>query len=127
MVGPQDSTFADSCRTACSQITCSVMMEQVNLKYPHDWRLPIYLLWITTGLMGIFILFVPESPWYLARHGKKEQCLKVFKRLYGNIPEYNYEEEYAILEKTLHAERQLMELSNARPWNDIFKGPSLVR
>ena len=72
--------------------------------------------------MGICILFVPESPWYYARHGQKDKCIKVMRRLYGNIPEYDYEEEYAILAKTLEMERQLILASMATPWTDIFKG-----
>jgi SP family general alpha glucoside:H+ symporter-like MFS transporter len=50
----------------------SVMMQQLNQKHPDNYLLAMRILWAPIGLMIIFWVFVPESPWFHARRGNKE-------------------------------------------------------
>jgi hypothetical protein len=80
------------------------------------------------GPIGIMILFwvvVPESPWYHARRGDKRSALKSMHRLYGNIKDYNSEEEFGIIARTIQHENENMENGQAR-YKDVFKGINLV-
>lgn len=100
------------------------MMQQLNQKHPDDYLLAMRLLWIPVGLMIIFWVFVPESPWFHARHGNKEKALKAMKQLYGNVEGYDFEEEYGIIERTIEHEREV--LQEAPSYVHIFKGVNLV-
>lgn len=99
-------------------------MQQLNQKHPDNYLLAMRILWAPIGLMIVFWAFVPESPWFHARHGNKEQALKAMKQLYGGVKGYDYEEEYGIIERTIAHESSMLQ---GKPTiMDIFKGLNLV-
>ena len=49
------------------------------------------------------------------------------KRLYGNIPGINYEEEYEIIRRTLELERERLAENKATPFKDLFVGQNKYR
>ncbi|KEF55030.1 uncharacterized protein A1O9_08683 [Exophiala aquamarina CBS 119918] len=105
-------------------IVVAVMMQQLNQKHPDNYLLAMRILWAPIGLMIVFWAFVPESPWFHARHGNKEQALKAMKQLYGGVKGYDYEEEYGIIERTIAHESSMLQ---GKPTiMDIFKGLNLV-
>jgi hypothetical protein len=132
-------------RSNIGSIICSVMMQvslhqplaafssahglttfqQLNHKYPDNYLLAMRILWAPVGLMIVFWMFVPESPWFYARHGNKEKALKAMRQLYGGVPAYDYEEEYGIIERTIAHERAV--LKEVPSVIHIFKGLNLVR
>jgi hypothetical protein len=68
---------------------------------------------------------VPESPWYYAKRDNKEGAMKSLRQLYGNVPGFDFEEEYGIIRNTV-----LYEMGNmdSRPrLVDVFRGTNLVR
>lgn len=111
-------------RSNTGGIICSVMMQQLNQKHPDNYLLAMRLLWIPIGLMIIFWIFVPESPWFHARHGNKEKALKAMRQLYGNVKGYDFEEEYGIIARTIEHEREV--LQEAPSYTHVFKGLNLV-
>jgi hypothetical protein len=111
-------------RSNIGGIVCSVMMQQLNQKHPTNYLLAMRLLWIPIGLMIIFWIFVPESPWFHARRGNKEKALKAMRQLYGGVEGYDFEEEYGIIERTIEHERDFLE--EAPKYVHVFKGLNLV-
>ena len=100
------------------------MMQQLNQKHPDNYLLAMRILWVPIGLMIIFWIFVPESPWYHARRANKEAAMKAMRQLYGGVEGYDFEEEYGIIEKTIEHERFVLE--EAPKYIHIFKGLNLV-
>ena len=105
-------------------IICNAMIQVVNKKFPLFWQLPVYVVWGPVGAVLFFVAILPESPWYLARRGNKEAAFKALRRLYGNVPGFDVEEEYGIIESTLAHERQLNK--NDAKWRDIVTGLNWV-
>jgi SP family general alpha glucoside:H+ symporter-like MFS transporter len=101
------------------------MMQQLNQRHPNNYLLAMRILWAPIGLMIICWAFVPESPWFHARHGDKEKAMKAMKQLYGDVKGYDFEEEYGIIARTIEHERELLQEGKPR-YVHIFKGLNLV-
>jgi hypothetical protein len=56
---------------------------------PLNWLRAVYTQWIFIGLWIIGMVFLPESPWHLARQKKVEQAKKSMKRIYGHVAGYD--------------------------------------
>ncbi|KAH8819233.1 hypothetical protein F5884DRAFT_743652 [Xylogone sp. PMI_703] len=106
-------------------IICSVMMQQLNQSHPDNYLLAMRILWAPIGLMIVFWVFVPESPWFHARRGNKEKAMHAMKQLYGGVKGYDFEEEYGIIARTIEHEREL--LQDGPTYVHIFKGLNLKR
>lgn len=107
---------------ALATLMASIMMNFLTLAQPMNWHLPVYATWAPVGVMCLCFLVVPESPWFHARRGNKEKAFKSLKTLYGNIPDYDFEEEYGIIIKTIEHERDTIKRNKASGWTDLFKG-----
>lgn len=102
------------------------MMQVTNARYPLDYRVPIYVLWGPIGSLLIIYLVLPESPWYYGRKGDKQGAMKSFKRLYGGVPGFDFDEEYGIIERTIQHERRVLLESKNMDWSEVFRGLNLV-
>ena len=103
------------------------MLQQMNSIYPYDYKKPLYVVWGLSFIMLVCIIFIPESPWFLARHDRKEDCIKVLKRLYGTVEGYDADEEYGIIQRTLAHERFMLSQQSSASWKDLFTGRNLER
>jgi SP family general alpha glucoside:H+ symporter-like MFS transporter len=101
------------------------MMQQLNKTRPNDYLLAMRILWIPIGLMILFYIWIPESPWYHARRGEKEAAIKSLKSLYGGVKGYDFEEEYSIIERTIIHEKAV--LVHEPTYMDCFRGVDRVR
>jgi len=90
---------------------------------PWAWRVPLALQWIFPTPLIILLFFAPESPWWLVRHGKKEQALRSIQRL-GKESKQNAHEKLAMIERTVEIEAQL---GGAPTLLDLWKGTDLRR
>ncbi|ORY31052.1 general substrate transporter [Naematelia encephala] len=106
-------------------IIVAVMMQQLNVKHPDNYLIAMRVLWAPIGLMLLCWVFVPESPWFHARKGNKEGAMKSLKQLYGNVKGYDFEEEYAIIARTIEHERQV--LVHKPSYADVFRGTNRKR
>ncbi len=100
------------------------MMQQLNQRHPDNYLLAMRILWAPIGLMIICWMFIPESPWFYARHGKKEKAMKAMRQLYSGVKGYDFEEEYGIIARTIEHEREV--LQDEPKYIHIFKGLNLV-
>ena len=107
-------------------ITCAVMMNFINKRHPLDWLLPVYIEFGLVGLMLVCFLIIPETPWFYGRRGNKEKALRSMKRLYSNIPGYDFEEEYGIIVRSIEHEKELLAQAKGMAWSQIFRGANGV-
>ncbi|KAK9413184.1 putative methylmalonate-semialdehyde dehydrogenase (CoA acylating) [Seiridium unicorne] len=87
------------------------------------WRAPLALQWMFPTPLLILIFLAPESPWWLIRHGRKEEALRSVERL-GNKKAGNAQQSLAMIERTVKIEEQL---GGAPTLLDLFKGTDLRR
>ncbi|KAF3000669.1 hypothetical protein E8E13_000823 [Curvularia kusanoi] len=85
------------------------------------WRGPLALQWIFPVPLLAIIFFAPESPWWLVRHGKKEQALRSIKRL---GPQASADETLAMIERTVEIEAHI---EGNPSLLDLVKGVDLRR
>jgi len=111
---------------AVGGITASVMMTETAKHQPYYWQLPVYVEIGLIGLMGICFLAVPETPWFYGRRNNKEACFKTMRRLFGGVVDYDYEEEWGIIVRSIEHERALLAQSSAASWTSIFTGTNRV-
>ncbi|CAK7228866.1 hypothetical protein SCUCBS95973_007026 [Sporothrix curviconia] len=110
-------------------IIISAMMQQLNKKHPDEYLPAMRILWAPIGLMLVCWMFVPESPWFYARHGRRDAALAAMRKLYGGVPGYDFEAEYSIIARTIELERvHLQEATRGGPrYVDLFRGANLRR
>lgn len=111
-------------RSQLGGIVVSLMMQQLNQKHPDDYLIAMRVLWAPIGAMIFFWVIVPESPWYHARRGNRDAAMRSLRRLYGNIADYDFEEEYGIITHTIEHENAM--LGNRASYRDLFKGVNTV-
>jgi SP family general alpha glucoside:H+ symporter-like MFS transporter len=117
-----------SYRSSIFGIVFNVMLETLNKRFPFNWRVPLYVIWPMALVILAAIITIPESPWFYARRGNKEAACRSLTKLYGNIPGYNVEEEYGIIERTLAHERHVLEIGEGtESWLDLFRKGNLKR
>ncbi|OSS43334.1 hypothetical protein B5807_12036 [Epicoccum nigrum] len=89
------------------------------------WRGPLALQWIFPVPLLALIFFAPESPWWLVRHGKKEEALRSIKRL-GKTggTQATADETLAMIERTIEIEAHL---GGDPTLLDLVKGVDLRR
>lgn len=71
----------------------------------------------------ILIFLAPESPWWLARRGRKAEALRSVERL-GRKTKQNAVEKLAMIERTIEIEAQT---AGSPTLLDLFKGTDLRR
>lgn len=111
-------------RSNIGGIVVSVMMQQLNKKHPDNYLLAMRIIWAPVALMIVCWVFIPESPWFHARRGNKEQAMKSMKVLYGGIEGFDFEEEYGIIARTIEHEKEI--LAEKPSFRHVFKGLNLV-
>ncbi|KAK2598676.1 hypothetical protein N8I77_012071 [Diaporthe amygdali] len=88
-----------------------------------SWRIPLALQWIFPLPLMFIIWFAPESPYWLVRHGKKDQALRSLERL-GRKSKVNAQNELAMIERTVEIESKM---GGAPSLVDLVKGTDLRR
>lgn len=119
------SNIADL-RYAIGGIAASSMMSVTNTQQPYYWQLPVYIEMGLVGFMGLCFIFIPETPWYYGRRGNKDGCLKTMQRLYSNVDDYDKEQEWGIIERSIQHEKDIQAQSSALSWSAIFRGTNGV-
>jgi SP family general alpha glucoside:H+ symporter-like MFS transporter len=90
-----------------------------------SYRIPFGLQWAFATAILVGVLFAPESPWWLVRHGKLAEAKKVLLRLTERVqPDFNASETVAMMEHTNEVEKYLNPNTS---FVDCFKGTDLRR
>jgi len=83
------------------------------------WRIPIALGLIFAVILGVGILFMPESPRWLLRHDREEEARRALSRVYPSVGEgpNTVEGELREMKAGIIWERQQPKAT----WSDIFR------
>ncbi|PTU17961.1 hypothetical protein P175DRAFT_0486825 [Aspergillus ochraceoroseus IBT 24754] len=105
----------------------SIIVAAASLGYNNRmdqwaWRAPLALQWIFPTPLLILVFLAPESPWWLIRHGRKEEALHSIKRL--GSKSQNAQQSLAMIERTVEIEAQM---GSAPTLFDLVKGTDLRR
>ncbi|TVY84680.1 Galactose transporter [Lachnellula suecica] len=88
-----------------------------------QWRIPNGLSALWAIILGVSILFMPESPRFAYRMGRTEEARKNMGRLNGVDPFSRLiDEEISEIEEKLAAERE----GGDHPWHEVFTGPRML-
>lgn len=87
------------------------------------WRIPLGISFLWVLILGVGIMFFPESPRYDFRHGRVNNASKTMAKLYG-VPETHRVviEELAEIREKHHDEL----LCKDQKWWDMFTGPRMA-
>jgi MFS family permease len=98
------------------------------IKVPGNWRYILGSSLVFSTIMGIGILFMPESPRYLMHKGKPLEAYKVWRRIRG-IATHEAREEFFVMK--VSTEEEAAEVAAGRtnrfPWMDFFTKPRARR
>ncbi|KAF2644926.1 plastidic glucose transporter 4 [Massarina eburnea CBS 473.64] len=95
---------------------------------PGSWRYILGSSLVFSTIMGVGILFMPESPRYLMHKGKPLEAFKVWKRIRGTVT-HESREEFFIMKVSTEAEQAEVAAgrTNRFPWMDFFTKPRARR
>ncbi|KAK6001152.1 hypothetical protein QM012_003235 [Aureobasidium pullulans] len=96
---------------------------------PGNWRYILGSSLLFSTIMGIGMLYMPESPRYLMHKGKPVEAFKVWKRIRG-IESLDSREEFYVMKMSQEQEDE--EVANGRgnskyPWLDLITEPRARR
>ncbi|KAI4644972.1 hypothetical protein J4E93_005771 [Alternaria ventricosa] len=95
---------------------------------PGNWRYILGSSLVFSTIMGIGILFMPESPRYLMHKGKPLEAFKVWKRIRGTATHEAREEFFVMKVSTEMEEAEVAAgRTNRFPWMDFFTKPRARR
>ncbi|ODN95190.1 MFS transporter, SP family, general alpha glucoside:H+ symporter [Cryptococcus wingfieldii CBS 7118] len=90
------------------------------------YRIPYAVQWIWPPLILIGVIFAPESPWWLIRHGRIEEAKKSLLRLASpkKDPSFDVNEQADLIRHTTELEK---DITSGASYLDCFKGVDLRR
>jgi MFS family permease len=100
----------------------------IFIKVPGNWRYILGSSLVFSTIMGIGILFMPESPRFLMHKGKTLEAFKVWKRIRGTATHEAREEFFVMKVSTEMEEAEVAAgRTNRFPWMDFFTKPRARR
>ena len=90
-----------------------------------SWRIPLGITFLWGLVLGLGILFFPESPRFDYRNGRVDRARRTMSKLYG-VPENHrvIVHEIAEIQEQLDAEQGAR--GGIRGWLEMFKGPRMA-
>lgn len=105
----------------------AVVLREINAKNPLNYKLALYTQFGVIGLSTIIFVFLPETPWWLARRGKVDQARKVLDRTYKGVPGYDSDREMGIILASIEQQRKWDAETDALGPFAMLKGLNLKR
>jgi MFS transporter, SP family, general alpha glucoside:H+ symporter len=101
-----------------------VLRGLINLQSEWSYRIPFALQWMWAVPILVGVIFAPESPWWLVRHGELKKAKKALLRLTKKGVNFNADETIQLMKKTNEVEKSLTAGSS---YLDCFRGVNLRR
>jgi hypothetical protein len=91
------------------------------ISVPGNWRYILGSSLVFSTIMGVGILFMPESPRYLMHKGKPLEAYKVWRRIRG-VATHEAREEFFVMKLSTEEEEREVAVgrTNRFPWMDFF-------
>ncbi|ATY58282.1 MFS alpha-glucoside transporter [Cordyceps militaris] len=109
------------------QLISAIAAKIMTTSNPHQWKPLIAAEFLFTGILAIAMPFVPESPIYHARKYRHDKAKKCMLQLYGNVPDYDVEHEYKVIQHGIEVERRINHLREGVTFCDLFRGVNWKR
>lgn len=78
---PYLTTYVNLCWVTGQLISTGVLRGLLNRSDQWAWRIPYAIQWIWPIPIIVGVLFAPESPWWLIRHGRHEDAIRSLRAL----------------------------------------------
>jgi SP family sugar:H+ symporter-like MFS transporter len=88
-----------------------------------SWRIPMGISFIWVLILGVGIIFFPESPRYDYRHGRVVEAKRTMTKLYGVSDNHRIVAEELAEIKEKHEEELLHQ---NQKWWEMFRGPRMT-
>ena len=105
-------------------IGAGVLQSFINRSDNWAWRIPFAIQWLWPPFLILLAVFMPESPWWLVRHGKYAQAEKTVTQLMAKSERPQARSIVAMMIHTNNLER---EITRGVSYVDCFKGVDLRR
>jgi SP family general alpha glucoside:H+ symporter-like MFS transporter len=120
------TTYVNLCWVMGQLIASGVLRGMVERNDQWGYRIPFALQWMWPIPIIIGTALAPESPWWLVRHGRREEAKTSLLRLTSldKNPDFNADDTIAMMEHTNALEKAA---SEGTAYKDCFKGSDLRR
>ncbi|OKL58259.1 hypothetical protein UA08_06457 [Talaromyces atroroseus] len=78
---PYLTTYVNLCWVTGQFISTGVLRSLLGRTDEWAWRIPYAIQWVWPVPIIIGVLFAPESPWWLVRHGRSEEAIRSLRSL----------------------------------------------
>jgi sugar porter (SP) family MFS transporter len=91
----------------------------------NQWRVSLGIQIVPAGILGMLILFFPESPRWLIDHGRLDEGLKTLAQLHanGDVTDPWVRAEFDQIQETIHVEHE----ASAKSYTELFTDRSSFR
>jgi MFS family permease len=112
---------------ALGQVASAIALEVLEQTAPWEFRRAFYSEFAIFGVWLPILILLPESPAWYYKKGKHEAAKKSLRRLIGNVPDYDWDREYAVMAQEIDDSHVLVEKSSQYGLVACFKGTNLRR
>ncbi|KAF4334038.1 general substrate transporter [Fusarium beomiforme] len=106
---------------ALGQVFLSIALKVLQDTKPLAFRHIFYSEFVFTGLWLFPMLYLPETPSWYASKGRHEEGKKALKRLVGNVPGYDVDREYSVIQYEMEESSALAKSGNENAdWKALF-------
>lgn len=121
------TTYANICWVIGQVLSSGILRGFLSNSTQWGYRIPFAIQWIFIPPIAFGVVFAPESPWWLVRHGHFDHAAKVVKRLMSKSERQDENNiQIKVQEMKLTDEHEKALSAGTNYW-DCFKGIDLRR
>ncbi|PMD34849.1 MFS maltose permease [Hyaloscypha variabilis F] len=118
------TAYVNLCWSTGQFISIGVLAGLSSKSSSWAYRIPFAIQWIWPVLIMCFVYWIPESPYWLVRHGKIDEAELVLRRIIRKTDKVDIKEMLALMQRTNAREE---EYRTGTSYLDCFKGANLRR
>jgi SP family general alpha glucoside:H+ symporter-like MFS transporter len=123
-IRPYLTAYTNMCFAVGQFISAGVLQSLINRPDKWSYKIPYAIQWLWPAPLMVAAFFMPESPWWLVRHGRYEQAERNVKRIMAKSEHPNAKNVVAMMIHTNNIEKEITE---GHSYLDCFRGTDLRR